>query len=851
MKPPRIILLLGLLLFSHVVAAANADVIAADIKAANNFDTNGFDFQIADGPVKPNTKSLGENYQCSEWFRDAKFGIYMHWGLCSVPGFNGHYARFMYDQHEPEVAQIDRKTKRSVMSGYKPGMESVYEYHVKKFGHPSQFGYKDFIPLWKADKFDADALAKLYKECGAQYIGAQAVHCDNFDLYDSTYQPWNSFRMGPHIDIVGEWKKACAKEHLHFAITSHLSNGFHEHMFYQGESDTTGPLAGVPYDTMDTNNDGLYGHRTPDRLRRLNPEFAQNWYRRSKELIDKYNPDLFYLDGPLPGGDYGLNLAAHFYNHYLGVNGKPEGVFTIKRTSPPGLTLDVESAGVGESMNQPWQVDTTINPGWFYLGPEFHDSTAGDEAAMSASKASASGPDRVRLTAGQVVQNLVDIVSKNGNMMLNVGLRADGSLPDTYRHELLDIGRWLKTNGEAIYATRPFKVFGEGSFQLPKSGTQFNDNQYHYTAEDIRFTQSKDKKSLYAILLGWPTKRTINIKSLNTDAVNFIKSVTMLATGEVLKWNQNAEGLQVTLPAKAVGEFAYVLKISDKPIPPPPTKANVHYGKLERQVLDFWKAKSAKPTPLVFFMHGGSWLTGDKSDLEYATGPVTIFLAHGISVVSINYRFIPQAEADGLKPPVKGPMDDAARALQFVRSQAGKWNIDKTRIAVAGSSAGACSTLWLTFHADLADPKSRDPVARESTKPFCAAEFVPQTSLDPQQMREWIPNSDYGARAFGIKGGFKAFLDAREKILPWITEFSPYSLVTSNSPPTGLFYRSDPSFDEIKGDPTHSANFGVKLQDHCRELGVPCEFYYPGMTNAAHTNLASYLIEQLQAPMPR
>jgi alpha-L-fucosidase len=550
---------------SRTIAADNSDVIAADIKAANNFDTNGFDFQIAAGPVKPNAKSFAENYSCPEWFRDAKFGIYMHWGLNSVPGFNGHYARHMYTQQAPEAFKIDRETKRPVMSGHKPGLESVYQFHVKNFGHPSQVGYKDFIPLWKADKFDAAALTKLYKECGAKYIGAQAVHCDNFDLFDSTYQPWNSYRLGPKIDIVGEWKKACAKEKLRFAITSHLANGFHEHMFYQGETDATGPLAGVPYDTMDSKNDALYGRRTADRLRRLNPEFAQSWYRRSKELMDKYNPDLFYLDGPLPNGDYGLNLAAHFYNHYLAANGKPDGVFTIKKNSPAGFTLDVESAGIGEGMTQPWQVDTTINPGWFYLGADFKDATAGDDAGMSAGQTSAHGADRVRLTAGQVIDNLADIVSKNGNMMLNVGLRADGSLPETYRHELLDIGRWLKMNGEAIYATRPFKIFGEGPFQLPKASTQFNDNQYRYTAEDIRFTQSKDGKTLYAILLDWPTNQTITIKSLGSNALPTAKSVTLLANGKKLKLSQSVAGLQVTLPAKAVGEFAYVLKIKMSP----------------------------------------------------------------------------------------------------------------------------------------------------------------------------------------------------------------------------------------------------------------------------------------------
>jgi alpha-L-fucosidase len=557
---------LALLLSPSLALAADekySAVEAADIKVSKNFNTNGFDFQIAPGPVQPTAKSLGENYHCPDWFRDAKFGIYMHWGLNSVAGFDGHYARYMYHQEEPETSRADQATKRTVLSGFRPGRETVYQYHTNTFGHPSKFGYKDFISLWKADKFDAAALAKLYKDCGAKYVGVMAVHHDNFDLYDSTYQPWNSVRMGPKRDIVGDWQKACAKEHLRFAVSSHLSNEHHEHLFYQGEADTTGSLKGVPYDTMDPKNDGLYGKRTPDRLRRVNPEFAQSWYRRTKELIDKYNPDLIYLDGGLPNGSYGLNLAAHFYNHYLQVNGKPEGVFTIKRTSPAGFTLDVESAGVGKGLENPWQVDTSINPGWFYLGTKNSTdniaTNATDDAGMSAANASNNGPDSIRLNAGQVVRNLADIVSKNGNMMLNVGLRPDGSLPETYRHELLDIGRWLKVNGEAIYATRPYKIFGEGPFQLPKGGG-FNDNLFQFTAEDIRFTTKGD--ALYAIVLAVPTAE-VSIKSLG-DSAGKIESVSLLGSPAKLEWKQTAAALTIQPVKEWPCQHAVVFEIKLK-----------------------------------------------------------------------------------------------------------------------------------------------------------------------------------------------------------------------------------------------------------------------------------------------
>ena len=530
--------------------------------AANEFSTEGFEFKIAKGPYKPQADAFGPLYRCPDWFRDVKFGIYMHWGLNSVPGFHGHYGRNMYTQEEPEAYRIDQQTGRR-QSGYKPGAESVYKYHVAHYGHPSHFGYKDFIPLWKAEKFNALALAELYKQSGARFVGVMANHHDNFDLFDSTYQPWNSVRMGPKLDVVGEWKKACRQLGLRFFITSHLSNTVHEHYFYQGRCDTSGPLKGVPYDTVAPENEGLYGKRTPDGLRRLNPEFARSWYLRLKDLIDKYNPDLLYLDGPLPNGDYGLNLAAHFYNRNLELNGSQQGVFTTKQSKPRGFTLDVEAAGIDRLMQTPFLVDTTLNPGWFYLGSSTAKAEHADDAGMGATNKSGANSDELRLTAGQVIDNLADIVSKNGNMMLNVGLRPDGTLPDSFRDELLKIGEWLKINGEAIYGTRPFTVFGEGPFRKPKGG-KFDDNRYVFTAQDIRFTTKPNV--VYALFLGWPgdAKEAV-IESLGSNKLAGINSISMLATGERLKWSQEPNGLRVTMPAACPGKFAWVVKVSLTP----------------------------------------------------------------------------------------------------------------------------------------------------------------------------------------------------------------------------------------------------------------------------------------------
>lgn len=301
--------------------------------------------------------------------------------------------------------------------------------------------------------------------------------------------------------------------------------------------------------------------------------------------------------------------------------------------------------------------------------------------------------------------------------------------------------------------------------------------------------------------------------------------------------------------AQSRGPAARQNQTANPPLPPP-TAANVAYGQHPRQVLDFWQAKSDTPTPLVFVIHGGGWQGGDK-DRTGRFVDVDRLLAAGISVASINYRLLNHAQAAGIEPPVKAPLDDAARALQFVRSQAESWNLDRARIAASGGSAGACSSLWLAFHDDLADPTSDDPIARESTRLWCAAVNGAQTTLDPEQMRAWTPNSIYGAHAFGIGGntpaGFAAFLAKRQEILPWIAKYSPYALLTSDDPPIYLAYGAPPAIGQDQPDPTHSANFGVKLQERCRELGVECELVYRGAPDIRHPTITDFLIAKLKA----
>ncbi len=279
---------------------------------------------------------------------------------------------------------------------------------------------------------------------------------------------------------------------------------------------------------------------------------------------------------------------------------------------------------------------------------------------------------------------------------------------------------------------------------------------------------------------------------------------------------------------------------------PIPTHSEVRYGPHDRNVLDFWQADSENPTPLVLVIHGGGWTSGSK-ELISRFVDVGALLDAGISVAANNYRLIPQAREMGVVPPVKAPMHDSARALQFLRSHAAEWNINPARIGAAGGSAGACTALWLAYHPDLAAPQSEDPIARQSTRLACVAVVRPQTTLDPKQAREWIPNSRYGGHAFG-KASFAEALAERENILPWIEEYSPYALAGKGAPPVALFYSTPPAMGEKQQDPTHSANFGLGLQQRCREIGIACDLIYPGSGENNFKSPTEYLIHQLMRP---
>jgi acetyl esterase/lipase len=314
----------------------------------------------------------------------------------------------------------------------------------------------------------------------------------------------------------------------------------------------------------------------------------------------------------------------------------------------------------------------------------------------------------------------------------------------------------------------------------------------------------------------------------------------------------------VSLALPAVGQEK-AKEQSGKRTPPPrptPTIANFAYGKdSERQKFDFWQAKSDRPTPVVLLIHGGGWMGGDKTG--YGTNMIQPFLDEGISVAAINYRFIPQAMEQKVEPPVKACLHDAARALQTIRSMAGQWNLDPQRVGATGGSAGACTSLWLALHDDLADPKSDDPIARQSTRLTCAAVTGAQTSLDPKELRQWIPNAIYGGHAFGFSAPgrsraeeFELLIANREKVLPWIKEYSPIELVTRDDPPIYLDYpnqKTPPKIGQEEPDPTHSAMYGVQLAEKLEGAGVEAVLSYPDHKDEKYGSVVKFLIAKLKA----
>jgi alpha-L-fucosidase len=503
------------------------------------------------GPFRPNWESL-KSYRFPDWFRDAKFGIWAHWSPQCVPEQGDWYARGMYIQGS-----------------------SQYNYHVKTYGHPSQFGYKDVCHIWRAENWNPEELIRLYAKTGARYFVALANHHGNFDCWDSKYQPWNCVNVGPRKDIVGTWEKIARAHGLKFGITVHGTPGrvWKQFMPVRYGSDETGPLKGVPYDGVLTKADGKGKWWEGMDPRDLNgrphekddpcPEFVEKFMLRTQDLIDKYNPDLLYFDDNLdwwfdagaPAGrelnvwlgmpELTPHIMAYYYNANLRRNaGKLDAVFNIKnvpRAVLSTLVRDFEMSQAEAVEANPWQTDTCIG-GWHYSRSIYENH-------------------RYR-SAQSMVHLLIDVVSKNGNLLLNIPLPGHGK-PDDDEFAFLDkLGRWMALNGEAIYSTRPWKTCGEGPTQ-GAGGSLYGGPARQFVAGDIRFTTKGD--ALYAIALAWPGDGRLAIKSLALNSPHYrgeIARIGLLGSESNLVWSRSADGVTISLPEKPPCDYAYVFKVS-------------------------------------------------------------------------------------------------------------------------------------------------------------------------------------------------------------------------------------------------------------------------------------------------
>jgi alpha-L-fucosidase len=471
----------------------------------------------AAGPFRPDWESL-KNYQVPQWYQDAKFGIFIHWGVYSVPAFGSEwYPRMMYVPGSPE-----------------------YKHHVAKYGTQDKFGYKDFIPQFKAENYDPQAWARLFKEAGAQYVVPVFEHHDGFQMYDSALSDWTAVKTGPHRDLWGDLAKAVRAEGLHLCASSHRV----EHNFFLGVGRT------IRADVNDPRNASLYGPahnwleaRTGTPLANdftyVSPAWTHDWLARSAEIVEKYHPDLIYFDWWIGQASVRMDLQrfAAFYYNTTSKNGGTIGVIDYKdyAMEQNSAVLDVERGQLANIRQEKWQTDTSIsNRSWGYIEN-----------------------DNFKL-APSIVQLLADVVSKNGNLLLNVGPKSDGTIPAPEEEILREIGGWLKTNGDAIYRSRPWRVYGEGPTK-PAEGA-FHESEVPYTPQDFRFTTQGDV--LYAIELAAPTSGEVVIHSLGRKAGEQPVASVMLLGSSPVSFEQRADGLHLTVGERAGDKFPVTYKIT-------------------------------------------------------------------------------------------------------------------------------------------------------------------------------------------------------------------------------------------------------------------------------------------------
>ena len=477
---------------------------------------------IAEGPFKPEYESL-KTYRCPQWYQDAKFGIWAHWGPQSVPEEGDWYARNMYV----------------------PGHAS-YTYHLAHYGHPSEFGFKDILPLWKAENFDPERLILSYKAAGAKYFVSMACHHDNFDLWNSKYHRWNAVNIGPKKDIVGLWKKAAVEQGLHFGVSEHMAVSY-KWFSVSHFSDATGPKAGVPYDGSDFRNFDFYGP-TPEKVwepggelwseEHMPDSWKKEWYLRVRDLVDTYQPDYLYSDyGNVPfRRDVGWKLLADFYNGSIAAHaGHLEAVYTGKGDNERVYTRDFENSRANDISPEPWQMDKCVGD-FFYRR------------------------DMKIMPVTDVLALLIDVVSKNGNLLLDIPLKPDGALNADEEKLLDDMAGWMKINGEALFGSRPFKIYGENGSE---ASTQERSTKQKFGVSDVRFTVKGD--SLYVLTLGPIPEPEIRIAALRESSPYVegkIQDVTLLGYDGQIEWSQTADALVIKTPSLEASALTGVFKIS-------------------------------------------------------------------------------------------------------------------------------------------------------------------------------------------------------------------------------------------------------------------------------------------------
>jgi alpha-L-fucosidase len=471
---------------------------------------------ICEGKYNTSDESL-KQYKCPEWFRDAKFGIWSCWGPQAVPGWSSWAAKLMY------IGPY-----YMCENGVYIAAQADYTHFLTHYGHPSEVGYKDLIPLWKAEKWNPEEQMKLFKRAGAKYFATIAIFHDNFSLWNTKLNRWNSVNMGPKKDVVGIWQQAAKKEGLYFGVTEHLGASYTWFQSSHG-ADQLGDKAGVPYDGANPEYQDLYHEKAaPDDVGGLtiNPKWHRDWFDRIQELVDMYHPDLLYSDSELPFGDVGRSLLAHYYNSALKYN-KKGVVYNCKLRDSEGRWVKDYEVGAAEGIEYPWQTDTSVGDWFFRPADNYKNGT-------------------------EIIQMLVDIVSKNGNLLLNVAQTPEGFLDDHLIKVLEEVGDWMQVNGEAIYSTRPWKIYGEGLSVAEQQERGIFDGVKDvrpYKQGDLRFTMKG--KTIYVFCMESP-ESDIRISSLGLKAATGqkVKSISLLGSNEKISWTQNNDEVIIQKPAQ-------------------------------------------------------------------------------------------------------------------------------------------------------------------------------------------------------------------------------------------------------------------------------------------------------------